>query len=111
MSKSYEVCNPASGHSFGFYCATSAEDAIRTCCLEAGYTSVEEAEEVTGHANELIATRIDTVQADSDEDDGLKDAADKYACAHGLAGWDLRPRWENNHTRDTVILTIPDGAY
>ena len=44
-----------------------------------------------------------------DADDSLTAAANDYAAAHDLAGWDLAPRWANNQ-RDEIILTVPDFA-
>lgn len=44
-----------------------------------------------------------------DYDDCLQAAADDYAEAHDLAGWDLDPKWEDEQ-RNTIILTVPDHA-
>lgn len=44
-----------------------------------------------------------------DQDDCLQAAADDYAKAHGLEGWDLDPKWEDNQ-RDVIVLTVPDHA-
>lgn len=110
MSKSYEVTNSKSGHSFGFYAGTSAEDAIEACVHEAGYSSVAAMCATLETECELSAERIVTVPADADEDDCLQAAADKYAAANGLEGWDLSPRWEDSSVRDTVVLTIPEHA-
>lgn len=49
-----------------------------------------------------------TVPADPDEDDCLSAAADAYVAEHPEAeGWDLRPRWEDEDERETVLLTVP----
>jgi len=42
----------------------------------------------------------------ADEDDCLTAAADDYAAANDLAGWDLAPRWADEQ-RDEIILTVP----
>lgn len=42
-----------------------------------------------------------------DQDDSLQAAADDYAAAHDLAGWDLAPKWEDEQ-REVIILTVPD---
>lgn len=61
MLKSYEVMNTVSGHSFGFYAATSEEDAINTCCHEAGYTDVRDFIESTGAENcNLVAVEVNS---------------------------------------------------
>lgn len=113
MMKTYEVFNQLSGHSFGFYAGTSADDAIESCVRDAGYSSVATMCSELDQPCELRASRVVPVPADSDEDDCLQAAADRYAAAHGLEGWDLSPRWEhgsNDSVRDTVILTVPDHA-
>jgi hypothetical protein len=106
--KSYEVCSRSSSHSFGFYLGTSPEDAINACVVEAGYQSIKDMEAQLERPCDLMATRIATAPADSDEDDCLQAAAEKYAAAHGLKGWDLLPRWEDKHLRNTVVLSIPE---
>ena len=46
-----------------------------------------------------------------DYDDCLAAAADDYAAANDLEGWDLAPRWEDEQ-RDTIVLTVPaTGGY
>lgn len=42
----------------------------------------------------------------ADYDDCLAAAADDYAAANDLAGWDLSPRWADEQ-RDTIVLTVP----
>lgn len=113
MLKSYEVVNSKSGHSFGFYAGTDADDAIRACCHEAGYSSVQDAADTMGRASDLTAQRVATVPAAryADSDDSLQAAAADYAAAHGLAGWDLAPRWEHgarDSLRETIVLSIPE---
>lgn len=44
-----------------------------------------------------------------DQDDCLQAAANDYAQAHGLHGWDLDPQWEDEQ-RDNIVLTVPDHA-
>lgn len=46
------------------------------------------------------------VRADEDEDDCLTAAASEYAAEHGLEGWNLDPRWEDDQ-RDGILLTVP----
>lgn len=53
----YEVTNASSGHSFGVYEADSPEAAIEACCIDAGYSSKADADEVTGGGN-LVATEV-----------------------------------------------------
>lgn len=45
-----------------------------------------------------------------DEDDCLSAAAEDYAEQHGLRGWDLAPRWEDDRNREVIILTVPADA-
>lgn len=42
-----------------------------------------------------------------DYDDCLSAAADEYAKQHGLEGWDLDPKWEDDQ-RDMIVLTVPN---
>lgn len=42
----------------------------------------------------------------TDSDDCLADAAADYAREHGLDGWDLDARWEDDQ-RDAILLTVP----
>jgi hypothetical protein len=42
----------------------------------------------------------------ADHDDCLGAAAD-FAAAHGLEGWDLDPRWEDDQ-RETIVLAVPE---
>lgn len=113
MSKTFEVANRISGHSFGFYAAGSADEAINACCSEAGYTDVRDFLQETGaEASHLIATPVVVVDAApfAGEDDCLTAAAADYAEKHGLQGWDLSPRWEHgaqDSLHETIILTIP----
>lgn len=55
-----------------------------------------------------------TVRIDSsryaDHDDCLAAAAADYATAHGLEGWDLEARWEDDDTRDAILLTVPAAS-
>lgn len=51
--------------------------------------------------------RIDAHQYEN-HDDCLTAAAEDYAEEHGLGGWDLDPRWENDDERDTILLSVPD---
>ncbi len=44
-----------------------------------------------------------------DCDDCLQAAADDYAAAHGLQGWDLSPRYEDAQ-REIIVLTVPHHA-
>lgn len=53
----------------------------------------------------LTEVRIDAKQYE-DHDDCLTAAANDYAEAHDLVGWDLAPRWEDNQ-RDVIVLTVP----
>ena len=41
-----------------------------------------------------------------DQDDCLQAAADDYAEAHGLQGWDLAPKYEDEQ-REVIVLTVP----
>ncbi|MEY4416889.1 MAG: hypothetical protein RIQ53_4182 [Pseudomonadota bacterium] len=109
MLKSYEVTSGRSAHSFGFYSGTSPDEAIRACVNDAGYESAEAMESATGAQSTLRAQRIVCVPADPDQDDCLAAAAQAYADQHGLEGWDLAPRWEDE-TREAVILSIPESA-
>jgi hypothetical protein len=45
-----------------------------------------------------------------DYDDCLAAAAEDYAATHGLKGWDLEPRWEDDANRETILLTVPQRA-
>jgi hypothetical protein len=45
-----------------------------------------------------------------DADNCLAAAADDYKRRHRLAGWDLFPRWGDETTRETIILTVPGVA-
>lgn len=54
----FEVTNPKSSHSFGVYEALTADDAVKACCVDAGYESTEHAESVMGHASELTAHEV-----------------------------------------------------
>ena len=109
----FEVANRISGHSFGFYAAANEADAIKACCVEAGYADVRDMLQATGAAEcALMATRVAIVPAApfEDEDDCLTAAATEYAEKHGLQGWDLAPRWEHgaqDSMRETIVLTIP----
>lgn len=58
MSKTYEVINAKSAHSFGTYQAESEEAAIEACCKDAGYESKEAAENAMGRDSEMIAVEI-----------------------------------------------------
>lgn len=44
-----------------------------------------------------------------DADDSLQAAADDYAAAHGLAGWNLSPRWADSQ-RDEILIDTPEHA-
>lgn len=54
-----------------------------------------------------------TVEIDAaryeDSDDCLTDAATDYAQEHGLAGWDLSPRWASEQ-RERIVLTVPSES-
>jgi hypothetical protein len=109
MSKTFEVANRISGHSFGFYAAADAGAAINACCSEAGYTDVRDFLESTGaEASHLVATPVAVIDAApfAGHDDCLTAAAVDYAEKHGLQGWDLSPRWEDSQ-RGTIVLTVP----
>lgn len=41
-----------------------------------------------------------------DHDDSLSVAAEEYAAAHSLNGWDLDARWADEQ-RDEILLTVP----
>lgn len=58
MSKTYEVTNAKSAHSFGTYEADSEEAAIEACCKDAGYSSKADAEAAMGHDSELVAVEV-----------------------------------------------------
>lgn len=45
----------------------------------------------------------------ADHDDCLTAAAQDYAEAHGLQGWDLAPKWEDNQ-REYIVLTVPNDT-
>jgi len=110
MTKTYEVTNRASGHSFGYYPGASADEAIAACCHEAGYESWARAQSATEcPLGNLRADRVAVIDAApyADEDDCLLAAAEAYAAKHDLAGWDLSPRWQDGQ-RDTIILTVPE---
>ena len=114
MSKTYEVQNLASGHSFGFYSGDSADAAVLACLQDAGYSSAASMAAETGRDCNLMAARVVLIPAASyaDADDSLQAAADAYAAAHGLVGWDLSPRWEHgsqDSARETIVLNIPDA--
>jgi hypothetical protein len=48
------------------------------------------------------------VPADPDLDDCLPGAAEAYIEEHpDLVGWDLKPRWTDDDSRETVTLTVP----
>ena len=48
------------------------------------------------------------VRADSDADDCLAAAVERYIDEHPEAeGWDLRPRWVDDDDRELVALTVP----
>lgn len=42
----------------------------------------------------------------ADHDDCLAAAADDYASAHDLIGWDLSPAWADDQ-REVIVLTVP----
>lgn len=49
-----------------------------------------------------------TVAANADLDDCLEGAAEAYIEEHPeLEGYDLAPRWTDEGSRETVILTVP----
>lgn len=54
----------------------------------------------------MATIRIDAKRYE-DHDDCLRAAADEYAAAHDLEGWDLEARWEDNQ-RNAILLTVPD---
>ena len=56
--RKYEVINPNSGHSFGFYEADSQDEAIEACCIDAGYNSKSDAEEVMSKSSDLVAIEV-----------------------------------------------------
>jgi len=43
-----------------------------------------------------------------DEDDCLAACAAEMADTFGLDGWDLNPRWEDERTRDAILVDVPD---
>lgn len=54
----YEVINAKSAHSFGIYEASTPEEAVEAACRDAGYDSKAQAEEVMGHASDLVASEV-----------------------------------------------------
>lgn len=65
----FEVSNETSGICFGVYEADTEEDAIEAVCIDAGYDGIEDAEEVTGQQNDLIATEVEEWEAWLDDID------------------------------------------
>lgn len=59
-------------------------------------------------AEDMSTVRIPARQYE-DHDDCLAAAAVDYAREHGLEGWDLAPRWEDN-SRETILLTVPPAV-
>lgn len=55
--------------------------------------------------NKTITIRINSRRYE-DYDDCLTAAAEDYAAAHDLDGWDLSPRWEDEQ-RDHILLDVP----
>ena len=53
----------------------------------------------------MIEIKIDAARY-ADYEDCLAAAADDYAAANDLAGWDLSPCWADDQ-RDTIVLTVP----
>ena len=56
-----------------------------------------------------MTLRIDARRYE-DEDDCLAAAAESVAQGLDLAGWDLSQRWEDDATREVILLAIPDWA-
>lgn len=57
-----------------------------------------------------MKTTMQTIRmpADPDADDCLLAAVYAYTVDHPeVRGWNLRPRWEDENERDTVLLTVP----
>lgn len=42
----------------------------------------------------------------ADYDDSLTAAACDYAAAHGLRSWQVDADWEDDDTRETIVLTV-----
>ena len=43
-----------------------------------------------------------------DQDDCLSAEENDYAEKHDMSGYDLNPRWEDEQTRDHIILDVPN---
>lgn len=56
----YEICNKNSGHSFGFFQASSEKEALEQLARQAGYNSYRESCAVVGSANELVVSLVET---------------------------------------------------
>lgn len=60
-----------------------------------------------------MTTTTTTIRIDArryeDQDDCLSAAQADYAAEHGLEGWDLEARWEDDQ-RDAILLTVPAAA-
>lgn len=56
----------------------------------------------------MTTIRIDAARYE-DEDNCLAAAAADYSRHHGLDGWILDPRWEDNQ-KDVILLTVPSWA-
>jgi len=57
----------------------------------------------------MITLRIESKQYE-DHDNGLQAAADDVAEERGLEGWDLNPRWEDEDSREFILVDVPTSG-
>lgn len=72
--------------------------------------TIDEAREIAAEDPGLVyidrTLRIDARQY-ADADDCLAAAEADVAAERGLAGWDLRPRWEDEDSREVILVDLP----
>lgn len=58
----------------------------------------------------MTRTLVISAKKYEDHDDCLTAARNDVAQDYGLNGWDLSPRWEDDRSRENILVDIPDGA-